>query len=104
MLATRFGSMWAIRLGAFVVLGLLAAIAPRPGGRRGCWRRPRWPRWWSRPGSPGTRAHRTRLLLIPMDTLHVLAMSAWVGGVALLLAAVPHATRELAPDATERAA
>ena len=39
------------------------------------------------PGLAGHAGAQDSALLIPMDTLHVLAMSAWVGGVALLLAA-----------------
>jgi copper transport protein len=37
--------------------------------------------------------------LVPADALHVAAMSAWLGGLALLLLAVPVATRALAPEA-----
>lgn len=33
--------------------------------------------------------------MIPVDSLHVLAMSVWLGGLAALLAAVPAATRRL---------
>jgi copper transport protein len=36
-------------------------------------------------------------LLIPTDLLHVLAMSVWVGGLVVLLVAVPAATRALEP-------
>jgi copper transport protein len=36
-------------------------------------------------------------LLIPMDVLHVLAMSIWVGGLVTLLTVVPAATRALEP-------
>jgi copper transport protein len=36
-------------------------------------------------------------LLIPMDTLHVAAMSLWVGGLVVLIAVLPLATRALDP-------
>jgi len=36
-------------------------------------------------------------LLVPADVIHVIAMSAWLGGLVFLLAAVPAATRALAP-------
>jgi copper transport protein len=40
-------------------------------------------------------------LLFPLDVAHVLAMSAWIGGLVLLLVALPAATRRLAaPDRT----
>jgi copper transport protein len=40
-------------------------------------------------------------LLFPLDVAHVLAMSAWIGGLILLLLALPDATRRLqAPDRT----
>src|SRR5205085_11972456 len=40
-------------------------------------------------------------LLIPTDTLHVAAMSTWVGGLLVLIAVLPLATRSLdAPDRT----
>jgi copper transport protein len=37
-------------------------------------------------------------LLIPMDMLHVLAMSVWVGGLLVLITIVPAATRALEPS------
>jgi copper transport protein len=36
-------------------------------------------------------------LLLPLDVAHVLAMSAWIGGLVLALFALPAATRRLAP-------
>ena len=38
-------------------------------------------------------------VLFPANVLHVAAMSAWVGGIATLLVALPAATRRLEPDA-----
>ncbi|WP_169542334.1 copper resistance CopC/CopD family protein [Solirubrobacter soli] len=37
-------------------------------------------------------------ILLPANILHVLAMSAWLGGIAVLVFALRHATSELAPD------
>jgi len=36
-------------------------------------------------------------VLLPLDVAHVLAMSAWIGGLVLALVALPAATRVLAP-------
>ncbi|MEA2289029.1 MAG: copper transport protein [Solirubrobacteraceae bacterium] len=43
------------------------------------------------------RSQSPAWLLVPADVVHVLAMSAWLGGLAFLLLAVPAATRVLAP-------
>ena len=95
VLNTRFGWVWALRLGAFVVLGALIwrgaprarivglasvpvvilLLAPALAGHAG--------------------AGADSLLLVPANVLHVAAMSAWLGGVALLLFVVPAATRRL---------
>lgn len=99
LLKTNFGHAWAIRLVAFTGLGVLAAVA-RPLGRRPielglgalgvlalC----------VTPALAGhARATDPVWLNVTLDALHVAAMSAWVGGLVLLLAAVPAATRALA--------
>jgi copper transport protein len=41
-------------------------------------------------------------LLVPLDVVHVLAMSAWIGGLVLLLFALPPATRALEPPDRSR--
>jgi copper transport protein len=97
VLGTRFGTMWAIAAGAWVVLGVLAAAT----GRR-----------WA--GSapllavallpvaylvllPALSGHGSTQsptgVLFPANALHVGAMTAWVGGLVALLVAVPAATR-----------
>ena len=116
VLNTRFGDVWKLRFTAFGVLAALLLLLPADTGRR-----------WSGPddGSGGRAAGRTawlaafaaaclylvaspalaghagaaddKALLAPLDVVHVAAMSCWVGGVALLLLAVPAATRSLDP-------
>ncbi len=100
VLDTRFGTVWGLRLGAWTVVGALVAVrAPRRSrvaaamvvGLLGflCL-------------TPALGGHAATLdpawVLVPANFLHVLAMSAWVGGVALLLLVVPAATRVLAPE------
>lgn len=118
VLATRFGTVWGLRLVAFGLLGLVLAL---PGARM------RVP--VLRPASLGATglvvdsrrrlatlgplvlvaallvlspalaghpaAGDSALVLVPANALHVIAMSAWVGGIALLLLALPAATRAL---------
>lgn len=100
VLGTRYGTAAAVRLGAWLAVAALlarASLPPRPpiaaalavaaaalvvtpglGGHAGS-TSPSW-------------------LLVPADAVHVAAMSAWLGGLVLLLAAVPVATRALAPE------
>src|SRR5207244_13204371 len=47
------------------------------------------------PGLAGHAADRQAGLMVPVDAIHVLAMSAWLGGLAAMLVAVPAATRRL---------
>jgi copper transport protein len=156
VLQTHFGATWAVRLGAFVLLGAGLAMAalrrvpaavtvpspsraalhpavavagagggvgPNPAGVRGSAQRSDLPR----PGAPRARslpgglaaaiglgivgctlaltpalaghAHTQSpvALLVPSDVVHVVAMSAWLGGLLYLLFAVPAATRALDP-------
>jgi copper transport protein len=94
VLGTRFGTVWAIRLGAFAVLAL--ALARRP------------PAFTVAAAlaalvcvTPGLSGHASTAdpaaLVLPANALHVGAMAVWVGGVAMLLLAVPGATRRLEP-------
>jgi copper transport protein len=155
VLQTHFGAMWAVRLGAWLLLGTGLAVAalrrvpvavavpsappaalrpavavaggggagPNPAGVRGSAqpggpplpdaRRPR-----NLPGGPAAaigfgivgcalaltpalagHAHTQSpvALLVPSDVIHVVAMSAWLGGLVYLLFAVPAATRTLDP-------
>lgn len=123
VLGTRFGWIWAVRLGAFGVLGMLVwqgaartwvpTMKPASLGAAGLAPAAPVPPLLvlsilpvsvllSTPalsGHAGTGGDS--LLLVPANVLHVAAMSAWVGGVALLLLALPAATQRLeAPERT----
>ena len=135
VVATRFGGIWALRLGIWLVLGVglvalalsrvtVPALAPRmalatsAGGGAPTGGVPaRAPRAAGRPSTAATvalaiagvglaitpalsghaRSQSPAALLVPADVVHVVAMSAWLGGLAFLLLAVPAATRGLAP-------
>jgi copper transport protein len=93
VLHTRFGTVWALRLADLV---LLAAVLLAFGVRR--------PAAWALPAAflavtPALAGHATTqhpvAVLAPLDVVHVLAMSAWVGGLVVLVAAVPAATRAI---------
>lgn len=118
VLGTRFGTVWAVRLGAWLLLALLllvpatrarlAVLRPAALGATGLAAR-------RLAGPAGTvaasavlglliltpalaghaRSQADSLLLVPSDVLHVAAMSVWLGGLALLVAAVPAATGRL---------
>jgi copper transport protein len=105
VLDTRLGEVWKLRFTAFgVVIPLLLWLPPfdARGGRLpvGPWRA-------ATIGaalaflvvSPALAGHAgadgDSLLLVPLDTLHVAAMSAWIGGIALIVVALPGATRAL---------
>jgi copper transport protein len=122
---TQAGTAWALRLGdcalLAVVLGVVAglgavpAVRPVPLGATG--------RVLDRPPSrialaalaapalflavaPALAGHASTQdpvwALFPLDVAHVLAMSAWLGGVVLLLVCVPAATRALGPSDRSR--
>jgi len=112
VLNTRFGDVWKLRFTAFGVLAALLLFLPPATGRRwasgnaaGAGRA----MWLVAFGaacaylvvSPALGGHAgaadDSALLVPLDVVHVAAMSAWVGGLALLLLVVPAATRRLAP-------
>jgi copper transport protein len=100
VLGTRFGTVWGLRVADFALIAALVvaldrralaalalpavflAISPALGGH-------------------ATTQHPVALLA-PLDVIHVVAMSAWVGGLIALVIAVPAATRALEP--TERTA
>jgi copper transport protein len=130
VLDTRFGEVWKLRFTAFGVLASLLLFLPpttaaiwasrhasdrdaavagdRP--RRAGYGRAFWVAACAAacaylvvsPAIGGhARATDGSALLVPLDIVHVAAMSAWVGGVASLLLVVPAATRTLdAPDRT----
>ncbi len=112
VLNTRFGEIWKLRFTAFGVLAALLLLLPPATGRR--WTsgtaagtgRAIWLTAFAAAAaylvvSPALGGHagaaEDSTLLVPLDVVHVAAMSAWVGGVALLLLVVPAATRRLEP-------
>jgi len=124
VLGTRFGTIWGLRLLDWLLLGVLAITAvagarlpvlrPASLGATGlAARRLAAPPLLAALAlllgipvvSPGLSGHAgstdPELLVMTSDTLHVVAMSAWLGGLAALLLALPAATRRLeAPDRT----
>lgn len=115
VLGTRFGDVWKLRLTAFGVLALLLLFLPASSGWRWATGRgvtPGGVAWLAAFAiacaylvvSPALGGHAgaagDAALLVPLDVVHVAAMSVWVGGVALLLFAVPAATGTL--DAADR--
>jgi copper transport protein len=119
VLDTRFGGVWGLRLLAWVLLGTLVALpaarlrAPelRPaslgatGVALGGVRRLAAALAAALLGflclTPALAGHASTLdpsaLLVPANALHVTAMAVWVGGIAMLLLALPAATRRLEP-------
>jgi copper transport protein len=127
VLGTRFGEVWSLRVLAFVVLGGAIALllrgvrhAEAPAGMQRValgadgLAAPAPPRaalaLAALPAAyvaiaPALGGHASVqqpvALLFPLDVAHVLAMSAWIGGLILLLLALPAATRRLqGPDRT----
>jgi copper transport protein len=118
VLNTRFGEVWKLRFTAFGVLAALLLFLPR-GARDGQDEARVAP--VAGPSGIGGRAWLVAFalacaylvvspalgghagagddawLLVPLNAAHVLAMTAWIGGVVALLAAVPAATRTLDP-------
>ena len=86
---TRFGKVWVLRLVLLVFSALLMRMMIRHRGPL--------PRWWfgmaglvglALSATPGLAGHastgRWVLLALPADMLHVLGMSAWLGGLIML--------------------
>jgi copper transport protein len=117
--STHAGTAWALRLGAWAVLavvvglvaGLRAMPAPRTaqlGATTPAVDRPPSKAVLAALGLPALFLAVTPALgghastqdpawaLFPLDIAHVLAMSAWLGGLVVVLACVPAATRALA--------
>jgi copper transport protein len=101
-LSSRFGTVWMLRAADWVALGLLLLTA---------WRAPGARRWLSVPiaagavylaMTPALAGHASIespvVLFFPVDFVHVLSASAWVGGIACLLVAMPAATRRVAVE------
>jgi copper transport protein len=108
VLDTRFGEVWKLRFTAFGALAALLLFLPLHAGLRR-------PALWATASAiplaylvvaPALGGHAgagdDAALLVPLDTLHVAAMSTWIGGVAALLLVVPAATRTLDPAARTR--
>jgi copper transport protein len=118
VLGTRFGTIWGLRVIAWLALGgvLLAGagtravavlrpaavgaagVAPAPAPTRGVLALLALPAAFLLI-SPALAGHATTLhptaVLFPLDVVHVTAMSVWVGGLAMLLFVLPGATRRL---------
>lgn len=94
VLQTRLGHVTELRLGLLAAaLALLRFIGPVVHGRRA-------PIWWSAAAAivgvglaatPGLAGHAATgdftIFAVPLDTIHVLAMSVWLGGLVAVLAA-----------------
>jgi copper transport protein len=103
-LETKFGTIWGIAFGAWLLYGLLAAVALRGTGAR----RPSWPLVGLLaaplvfivlvPALSGHGSTQSPVALnFPVNVVHVAAMAVWLGGLATLLFVVPRGTRELEP-------
>ena len=129
VLATRFGRVWLVRELAFALLGV-ALVTWRPRAGDTVEERPTvrervpatvhaGPPLPARPLlalvvlaaawlaiAPALAGHASVsapvAVLLPLDVVHVIAMSAWIGGLAALLLVVPAATRALEPPARSR--
>jgi copper transport protein len=123
VLGTRFGTVWGLRVLAWLTLGgvLLAGasrgavtvlrpaavgaagVAPAPAPSRGVLAALAVPVAFLLV-SPALAGHATTLhpvaALLPLDIVHVTSMSVWIGGLVMLLFVLPVATRRLAE--TER--
>lgn len=91
VVATRFGTVWAVKAGVYAVIGGAALVA----GPRTALLLPAA----ALAAAPALAGHATTqgstALLLPADVIHVVAMSVWVGGLIALLAVLPRATGEL---------
>jgi copper transport protein len=120
VLGTRFGTVWGLRVVAWLLLGgvLLvgagtrtvavlrpaavgaAGVAPAPAPSRGVLAALAVPVAFLLI-SPALAGHATTLhpvaALLPLDVVHVTAMSVWIGGLVMLLFVLPGATRRLEP-------
>jgi copper transport protein len=124
VLGTRFGTIWGLRSIDWLLLGVVALVAvagarlpvlrPASLGATGLAARPlaSWPVLTALAillgflvVSPGLAGHagttNPELLAMTSDSLHVLAMSTWLGGLIALVVVLPAATTRLdGPDRT----
>ena len=113
ILETRFGTVWGLGAVAWVIVGGLVitrvAAVPqlRPASVGATGLAPRVPRWGALAlvplaflaAVPALGGHASvqdpRWLLLPANVLHVIAMAAWLGGIAVLVLALRSATAAL---------
>lgn len=89
VLDTRFGLVWAVAAGCWVALGALLA-AGRRGPALSC-----LPLAFliAAPALSGHPGAADRAVLLPANVIHVTAMAVWLGGLCVLLFAVPRGRR-----------
>ncbi len=96
--STRFGTVWTGRLAAFLLVGIIVfASAGRAIPRAGWLLAIPLAYLTVAPALSGHASAKDQLLLIPTDIVHVAAMSVWVGGLAMMVFALPAAARRLPP-------
>jgi len=107
VLDTRFGVVWGLGLLLWLAIAAFAAtrpaaatgFAPWANTRKGTW--PLGPAFLALALLPGLGGHAgvqdPVAVLLPANALHVLAAGAWIGGLAVLVTALPAATRALDP-------
>lgn len=105
-LGTRTGEAWLLRACAWFVAGSVLLLMPRPPRRAdlALLALPTAVLVGSLPYAGHADTQTPRAVLIPADVLHVLAASAWLGGLVLLLAAFWPRRDEGAKTATQATA
>jgi copper transport protein len=104
VLGTRFGVVWALAAGSWALVTAGAAALGRPIGRAeaAVFAVPLMPLVLL-PGLAGHASVESPVaVLMPVNALHVVAMAGWLGGLAVLVLAVPAATRRLDGAARSR--
>jgi copper transport protein len=125
VLGTRFGRIWGLRVLDWLVLGTVltagagaaaipvlrpaavgaTGVAPAPFPSKGVCAALAIPAAFLAI-TPALAGHATTqhpvAALLPLDVVHVLAMSVWIGGLVALLVVVPQATRRLDPPERTR--
>ncbi len=96
VLATRFGSLMALRTAAFALI-LAALLAPRQRAIVAFAAMPLAVLVVAPALSGHAASQSPKGVLVPANVIHVAAMSIWVGGLVALVTALPRATRTLAP-------
>jgi copper transport protein len=101
VLGTRFGTVWGLRIVDFVLIAALVVTVGRARVLAALALPAAFLAVTPALGGHATTQHPVALLA-PLDVIHVVAMSAWVGGLVALVFAVPAATRAL--EVAERTA